>query len=146
MGWAAAGIRGISEVSPHDRIALGEDCEHYPRHVAKAVDALRDAGVDGPYALALGPDTHTRVLETSEHGGYPLLQHLREILGGPIVWAPPLEGAVVLSRRGGDFIFESGEDISIGYSSHDADAVRLYLEESFSFRIAAPEAAVGLDP
>jgi uncharacterized linocin/CFP29 family protein len=146
MGWAATGIRGIGEASPHDRIALGEECERYPRHVAKAVDALRAAGVDGPYALALGPEAHTRVLETSEHGGYPLLHHLREILGGPIVWAPPLDGAVVLSRRGGDFIFESGEDISIGYSSHDADTVRLYLEESFSFRVAAPEAAVGLDP
>ncbi len=146
LGWEAAGIRGISEASPHARIALGEDCEHYPRHVAKAVDALRGAGVDGPYALALGPNVHTRVLETSEHGGYPLLHHLQEILGGPIVWAPPLDGAVVLSRRGGDFIFESGEDISIGYSSHDADAVQLYLEESFSFRVAAPEAALGLDP
>jgi uncharacterized linocin/CFP29 family protein len=48
--------------------------------------------------------------------------------------------------RGGDFLFQSGEDLSIGYESHDADAVRLYLEESFSFRVATPEAAVGLDP
>ena len=146
LGWEAGGIRGIVEASPHDPIALGEDCERYPRHVAKAVDALRDAGVDGPYALALGPEAHTRVLETSEHGGYPLLHHLQEILGGPIVWAPPLPGAAVLSRRGGDFMFESGQDLSIGYSSHDVDAVRLYLEESFSFRVASPEAAVGLDP
>jgi uncharacterized linocin/CFP29 family protein len=143
-GWKAAGIIGIVEASPHDPIELGEDCERYPRHVAKAVEALLAAGVAGPYGLALGPETYTRVLETSEHGGYPLLEHLREIVGGPLVWSPGVKGAVVLSTRGGDFLFESGEDLSIGYVSHDADAVQLYLEESISFRVATPEAAVPL--
>ena len=37
-----------------------------------------------------------------------------------------------------------GQDLSIGYTSHDAEAVRLYLEESFSFHVATPEAAVAL--
>jgi uncharacterized linocin/CFP29 family protein len=145
-GWGAAGISGIAEATTHDTIALGEDCERYPRHVAMAVDTLRGVGIDGPYGLALGPATHTRVLETSQHGGYPLLEHLREILGGPLVWAPGVEGAVVLSVGGGHFLFESGEDLSIGYESHDAESVQLYLEESFSFRIATPEAAVALTP
>jgi uncharacterized linocin/CFP29 family protein len=101
-GWKGAGIAGIAQASPHDAVALGEDCERYPRHVAKAVEALLSAGIDGPYGIALGPDAYTRVLETSEHGGYPLLEHLREIAGGPLVWAPGVEGAVV-SLRGGDF-------------------------------------------
>ena len=143
-GWGAAGIKGIAEASPHERINLGEDCEVYPRHVAKSVDALRDVGIDGPYGLALSPEGHTHVLETAEHGGYPLFQHLQEILGGPIVWAPGVNGGVVVSLRGGDFLFDSGEDLSIGYEDHDADAVQLYLEESFSFRVATPEAAVPL--
>jgi uncharacterized linocin/CFP29 family protein len=143
-GWKAAGITGILEASPHDPIELGEDCERYPRHVAKAVNALLAAGVEGPYGLALGPEAHTRVLETSEHGGYPLLEHLREIVGGPLVWSPGVKGAAVLSTRGGDFLFESGEDLSVGYEHHDADAVHLYLEESISFRVATPEAAVAL--
>jgi uncharacterized linocin/CFP29 family protein len=145
-GWGAAGIAGIIEASTHDRIALGEDCDRYPRHVAKAVDSLRAAGIDAPYGLALGPDAHRRVLETAEHGGYPLLEHLREIVGGPIVWAPAVTGGAVVSMRGGDFLFDSGEDLSIGYDSHDADTVRLYLEESFSFRVVTPDAAVALEP
>lgn len=143
-GWKAAGITGIIEASPHDSIELGEDCDRYPRHVAKAVDALLSAGVEGPYGLALGPEAHTRVLETSEHGGYPLLEHLREVAGGPLVWSPGVQGAAVLSVRGGDFLFEAGEDLSIGYESHDAEAVNLYLGESISFRVATPEAAVAL--
>ncbi len=84
------------------------------------------------------------MLETSEHGGYPLLEHLRKILSGPIVWAPGVVGAIVLSLRGGDFLFESGQDLAVGYASHDANAVQLYLQESFSFRVATPEAAVAL--
>lgn len=143
-GWSAAGIAGVIETSTHDKITLGEDCERYPRHIAKAVDALRAVGIGGPYGLALGPEVHTRVLETSEHGGYPLLEHLQQIISGPIVWAPAVKGAAVLSMRGGDFLFDSGQDLSIGYENHDADDVHLYLEESFSFRVATPEAAVAL--
>ena len=55
-----------------------------------------------------------------------------------------MTGAVVVSLRGGDFLFESGQDLSIGYSHHDGDVVHLYLEESFSFRVASPDAAVTL--
>jgi uncharacterized linocin/CFP29 family protein len=145
-GWEAARIAGIAETSRHDAITLGDDCDRYPRHVATAVEALLAVGIDGPYGLALGPDAYTRVLQTSEHGGYPLLDHLRKIIGGPLVWAPGVQGAVVVSLRGGDFLFEAGEDLSVGYEDHDADEVRLYLEESFTFRVATPEAAVSLTP
>lgn len=143
-GWKEAGIAGVAESSSHDPIPLGDDCERYPRHVAKAVEALLSVGVAGPYGLALGRDTYSRVQETGEHGGYPLLDHLRKILDGPLVWAPGVEGAVVVSLRGGDYLFESGQDVSIGYTDHDETAVRLYLEESFSFRVATREAAVAL--
>jgi uncharacterized linocin/CFP29 family protein len=145
-GWEAAGIAGIAEVSPHDAIPLGTDCNLYPGHVAKAVEALLRAGVDGPYGLALGPAAYTRVLETTEHGGYPLLDHLRKIIGGPLVWAPGVDGAVVVSQRGGDFLLDVGEDLSIGYTSHDADRVEFYLVESFTFRVATNDAAVALTP
>jgi len=48
--------------------------------------------------------------------------------------------------RGGDFLFESGQDISVGYETHDTTTVTLYLEQSFSFRVASPEAAVPITP
>ena len=143
-GFADAGIEGIAPSSPHDAIKLGKDAEAYPSRVARAVELLRRSGIDGPFGLALGRTEYTRVVETTEHGGYLLFDHLRHILGGPLVWAPGVEGAVVVSLRGGDFLFESGEDISLGYAAHDAGAVQLYLEESFSFRVATPEAAVAV--
>lgn len=145
-GLKDAGIEGIAEASTHLPIKLDDDFDNYPRQAAKAVEVLRAAGIDGPYGIALGPDGYTGVIETTEHGGYPVLDHLHRILSGEIVWAPGVKGAVVLSLRGGDFLFESGQDLSIGYDHHDAESVDLYLEESFSFRVATPEAAVALTP
>jgi uncharacterized linocin/CFP29 family protein len=143
-GWSAADMIGILGASPHEQKPLGEDPEHYPRAVAGAIELLLGNGIGGPYAMALGREQYRLVVETAEHGGHLLLDHLRKILDGPIVWAPGLEGAVVLSQRGGDFIFDCGQDLSIGYRRHDDAAVHLYIEESFSFLVATPEAAVAL--
>jgi len=143
-GWEAAGIRGVTAASPHAPVALSGDYARYPSDVARAVRVLLDAGVQGPYGLALAPEEYTGVVETTEHGGILVFDHLRQILGGPIVWAPGVEGAVVVSQRGGDFRFESGEDIAIGYDRHDADRCHLYVEESFTFHVASPEAGIAL--
>ena len=143
-GWAAAGMQGITEVSPHSAIERADSFDDYPRPVAKAVEVLLQRGIGGPYGLALGTDDYTGVIETAEHGGYPLFDHLRQILEGPIVWSPGVRGAVVLSQRGGDFMFECGQDLAVGYDHHDAVDVHLYLIESFSFRVATPEAAVAI--
>lgn len=140
-GWAGAGIEGIAAASPHEPIQ-GIDAES----VAQAVEQLALAGVGGPYGLALGNEAWVGVFETTESGSI-LFEHLRRILGGgPIVWAPGVEGGVVVSRRGGDFQFVSGQDLSVGFRSADADSVTLYLEESFTFNVLDPTAAVLLRP
>jgi uncharacterized linocin/CFP29 family protein len=143
-GWEAAGITGIVQASPHDAVPLTDDMNACPRQVAEAVEVLMRNGVEGPYGLALDPTVYRRVIETTEHGGYPLFDHLRKITGGPLVWAPGVKGGVVVSLRGGDFLFECGHDLAVGYHAHDADSVHLYLVETFSFRVATPEAAVAL--
>jgi uncharacterized linocin/CFP29 family protein len=143
-GYEAAGILGIGPASPHDPLLISDDYNDYAGVVARAVAALRRGGVGGPYAIALGPRCYTGVIETTEHGGYPLLEHVKLILGGPLVWAPGVDGAVVLSVRGGDYALECGEDFSIGYRSHDEDAVALYLEESMTLLVREPRAAVVL--
>lgn len=142
-GWAGAGIEGITAASSHEPIsASGTDWMAYPSSVALGVERLALAGVGGPYGLALGNDAWVGVIETTEQGSI-LLEHLRRILdGGPIVWAPGVEGGVVISQRGGDFQFVSGQDLSVGFRSADAETVTLYLEESFTFNVLDPTAAV----
>jgi len=143
-GYTPAGIAGIGPASPHDPLTIPENYDHYPRVVARAVAALRREGVGGPYAIALGPRCYTGVIETTEHGGYPLLEHIKLILGGPVVWAPAVDGAVVISLRGGDYEIVCGQDLSIGYRAHSGDTVELYLEESVTLLIKDPRAALAL--
>lgn len=143
-GYAAGDIVGVVEASPHTPVSLGDDFGSYPTWVATAVATLRDAGVEGPYAVALGPRCYAGILETTEDGGYPVLERLRLILGGPVVYAPAVDGAVVLSMRGDDFELYSGQDFSIGFHAADRDTVDLYIEESLTFHVHSAEAAVAL--
>ena len=76
--------------------------------------------------------------------GYPILEHIARLLDGEILWAPAIEGAFLLSARGGDFELRIGQDLSIGYLSHDATSVQLYFQESLTFLVYASEAAVAL--
>jgi uncharacterized linocin/CFP29 family protein len=143
-GWAAAGIAGITETSAYPPVEFGDDARRYPSIVAGAVDTLRCNGIEGPYALAIGPNGYTRIVESTEHGGYLLADHLTRILGGKIIWSPGLDGAIVVTERGGDFLLDVGQDLSIGFSHYDADVVHLYFEESFAFRVVEPDAAIAL--
>jgi len=68
--------------STQDPIPLGEDVKSYPRHVAQAVEMLRNAGVGGPFGLALEPRAYTASTEVVELSGL-VLDHLAEILRGP---------------------------------------------------------------
>ena len=109
--------------------------------VSKALSQLRLAGVAGPYSLLLSADAWTAVSETSDHG-YPIREHLARLLDGDIIWAPAIDGALLLSCRGGDYELRLGQDLSIGYLSHDADSVELYFTESFTFAVYTTEASV----
>lgn len=140
-GYAAAGISGIRSASSNQPIQVPSDATDVPEAVSQALSELRLAGVEGPYSVLLGAELYTQVSETSDHG-FPILNHLTRLVDGEIIWAPAISGAVVLSTRGGDFDLQLGQDLSIGYLSHDADSVELYFQESFTFRTNTSEASV----
>jgi uncharacterized linocin/CFP29 family protein len=117
----------------------------YPDAVAQALSQLRLVGVNGPYSVLLGADEYTALAEIRDHG-YPVLEHVKRIVDGNLIWAPAIEGAFVLTTRGGDFELNVGQDVSIGYLSHTDSLVQLYLQESFVFRVLTSEAAVALSP
>ena len=141
-GHAEAGIEGICEASKENTVTLSSDYLAYPDAVVEALQRLKRNAVDGPYALVLGPRCYAGLTKTRTDAGYPVLNHVRKLVDGPIVWAPAVDGAVVLSQRGGDFELSVGRDISVGYWDHEGDKVQLFLQESMTFRTFAPEAAV----
>ena len=144
-GYAAAGIEGIRQGTSNPVMTLPADVTDYPDAIAQALSQLRLVGVNGPYSVVLSADAYTALAETSDHG-YPVLEHIKRIVDGEIIWAPAIAGAFVLTTRGGDFGFHIGQDISIGYLSHTDTAVRLYLQETFTFLLLTTEASVALNP
>jgi uncharacterized linocin/CFP29 family protein len=107
------------------------------------VSALRLAGVGGPFSLVLSAAAYTVVSETSDYG-YPIREHLTRVVDGDIIWAPAIDGAFLLSARGGDYELRLGQDLSIGYLSHSAEYVELYFQESLTFLAYTAEASVAL--
>lgn len=141
-GYSAALINGLGQGAA--TISLPADIRDAPEAISQGINKLRLASVDGPYSLALSADLYAQINETSNHG-YPVREHLRRILtDGEIVWAPAIDGAYLVSTRGGDFELTIGQDVSIGYDSHDADVVNLYFTESFTYLTYTPEAAIAL--
>src|SRR4029450_1444855 len=143
-GYSAGGIKGIDEASVHTILPIPDDYQEHPRSIAEATRLLRLAGVDGPYAIAMGPRYYTGLTQAVGDGGYPVLNVVRKLVDGPLVWAPAVNGAGVLSLRSGDLAPTIGRDASIAYQSHTDTSVRLYLVETMAFRVLTPEAAVAL--
>ncbi|MHC2337129.1 family 1 encapsulin nanocompartment shell protein [Bradyrhizobium sp. USDA 4454] len=144
-GYTAAGIQGIRQGSSNPVLTLPASVKNYPTVVAQAVSQLRLAGVNGPYTLLLGTEPYTAIGGATDDG-YPVLQHIQRLVDGKIIWAPAIEGGVLLTTRGGDFQLSIGQDLSIGYLSHSADSVRLYFQETMAFLMLTSEASVVLAP
>jgi uncharacterized linocin/CFP29 family protein len=144
-GYTAAGIGGIRHGTSNPVKTLPADVREYPDAIAQCLSQLRLVGVNGPYAVLLGADAYTALAETSDHG-YPVLEHVKRLVKDKIIWAPAIAGAFVLTTRGGDFALYLGQDVSIGYLSHTDAAVRLYLQETFTFLYFTSESAVALSP
>ena len=144
-GYAAAGITGVRQSTSNPVLTLPGEPRQYPDVISQAVSALRLAGVGGPFSLLLSANAYTAVSETADHG-YPIRDHLARVVDGDIIWAPAIDGAFVLSGRGGDYELRLGQDLSIGYLSHDASAVQLYFTESLTFLAYTAEASVALSP
>jgi uncharacterized linocin/CFP29 family protein len=144
-GYAAASIGGIREGTSNPVMTLPADIRDYPDAIAQALTQLRLVGVNGPYSVLLSADAYTGLSETRDHG-HPVLEHIKRLVEGEIIWAPAIAGAFVLTTRGGDFALHIGQDFSIGYLSETEKTVRLYLQETFTFLLLTTEAAVALAP
>ena len=144
-GYAAAGIVGIRQGTSNPKMTLPGDVREFPNAIAQGLSQLRLVGVNGPYAVLLDADVYTALAETSDQG-YPVLEHVKRLVDDKIIWAPAIQGAFVVTTRGGDFDLHIGQDASIGYLNHTDTTVGLYLQETFTFRMLTAEAAIAMAP
>src|SRR5436853_557500 len=139
------------ELAPISDAAWAQIEEETSRTLKRYLAGRRVVDVRGPGGIGLSA-VGTGHLRTIAAPGDGILARQREVkalveLRGPFELDPPaIAGAFVLTTRGGDFDLHIGQDVSIGYSSHTDAAVRLYLQETFTFLLLTTEAAVALAP
>lgn len=144
-GLPEANIRGLKSCAEGECMTIGSTPEELLEGIAEGVTAFTGQSIEGPYSFIVGPTLWRRM---SVHvQGYPVKKQAENILGGPVLLSPYLSGendndAFMLTRRGGDFEMILGQDIAIGYERHDAEKVRLYFTESFTFRVLEPMAVI----
>jgi uncharacterized linocin/CFP29 family protein len=72
-----------------------------------------------------------------------VLEHIKKLVKRDHLGS--IDGAVVLTTRGGDFDLHIGQDVPSDLS-HTDSVVRLYLQETLTFLLLTTEAAVALAP
>jgi uncharacterized linocin/CFP29 family protein len=142
FGFAPGHIKGMVPSAPGEPIPIGADADHYADAVARALVVFQGREVEGPFALVLGRAAFAAVQAGSP--GYPPRKQVEQLIGERIFYSPYVDGGVLVSQRKGDFELTLGQDFFLGYESHDTRRVRLFLAESFTFRILNPDGAVRL--
>ena len=128
-GFPKANVTGLKEVNKDKPYKYPEKIENLPETIS-------------PYSLVLSTDRWEKL--SSFVNGYPLKKVIKDLIKGNIILAPAIDDAYLVSTRGGDFRLTVGQDLSIGYQSHDHKNVNLYFMESFTFQIIEPAAALKL--
>jgi uncharacterized linocin/CFP29 family protein len=109
--------------------------------VISAVTLLDDAGLHGPYCMALAPAQYNLLLRRYPQGDGTELDHVRTIIGGDVVKAPVMKKGGVLLASGRQFCsIVIGQDMSIGYNGPAGDSLEFSISESLALLIRVPEA------
>jgi uncharacterized linocin/CFP29 family protein len=135
-GFKPGNIAGLKNSSDHDTIPFPEAAEDIMGAVSLALSKLKAASIEGPYSLVLNTEKWQKV--NAYVRGYPLRRQIEGLIGGSIIMAPYVKDAYMVSERGGDLKMVIGQDISIGYESHNSKTVQLYFTESFTFHVIDP--------
>jgi uncharacterized linocin/CFP29 family protein len=140
-GFQPGGIVGLAQASSHEALALSREAGGWPETMARAVVALKAAGEPPPYVLVAGPQVF-QALDRAV-GNYPLRKQLEQLIEGSILLAPFVGGAfLVPANSESDFELSLGQDISVGFEQQEGQKIRLFMTESFTFRVIEPQAVV----
>ena len=140
-GFAPGAIVGLEQVVKTKRIRIAKDANAVVDAVSKGLEQLLKDGVAGPANLVVSPSLW-ELLAHSVPGG-TLRSVIESEIGGRVIYAESLKDALLVSSRGGDAELTIGQDFAIGYHTHSATDVSLFITESFTFRVIEPEAIVG---
>lgn len=143
QGFEPANIKGLSQSAEAEPVVIPENINDFLREIGNQVIQLDRKAVEGPYSLVITENEWINLINLSQ--GYPVMLQLKEILGGQVLINHSNNNSFLVSHRGGDYELVLGQDISVGYNSHDTKTVKLYFTSSFTFRVLSPEAVIVLN-
>ncbi|MGI6227823.1 MAG: Maritimacin [Spirochaetes bacterium ADurb.Bin315] len=139
-GYAPGTIKGLKESSAHKTLGLTGDTKEFLAAIGEGVILLKDSFVDGPYSLIVSNEVWVRLHKEAQ--GQSLKERVERIIGGEIVLASAIKGAILVPHDSADLELTIGQDFELGYESHDTKEVTLFATESFTFRVIEPKAIV----
>lgn len=141
-GFKAAQIEGLLECTEHPKLQLAGNYDKLCDLLSQAIIAFKQEAIEGEFNLVVGNDLYQYI--NSYNKGYPTKKLVESIINGDIILSESIEGGLLVARRGGDFRLTLGQDMSIGYESHNNRKVQLYFTESLTFQVLDPAAVIVL--
>ncbi|MFO8128602.1 MAG: family 1 encapsulin nanocompartment shell protein [Bacteroidales bacterium] len=142
-GLKSAGIEGLLPASEFEHLSLPDNSHEFLKAISEAVTRFERETITGPYTLVINPKKWHKLISNSP--GYPLQRQVREIIEGQIIENTNIDGALMVKDTTEDLVMTLGQDLSIGYESHDEEFVKLYFTETFTFQIFEPKAVMVFD-
>lgn len=139
-GYEPAGIVGLNQAAKQKPIPFGSDSATILEGLSKGLLQLKEAFINPPLTLVVGEEGWHRV--NRELHGYPLVKRIENLIGGKILYTPVIDGALLLPYDNEELELTLGLDFSIGYETHDSQKVRLFIAESFTFRVLNPDIVI----
>lgn len=142
-GFKEGHVQGLEKSSIHPKVTLPDDPKELLKVIGEQITNFKKHGVEGPFILVVN-DKKWQDLASLKNG-YPIVKQLEEVMNIKVVINHGNYNSFLVSERGGDFELSIGQDISIGYDSHDTEKVKLYYTASFTFRVLGPEAVIVME-
>ncbi len=131
-GFSQADIIGLKAYAKEAR-SLGEGSEEILESLSEAILKLKEVYAEKPYTLIVGKGVFKKLNKL--YNGALLLDVVKELIGGDVIYSEAIEGAFLLPFNHEDIELTVGQDFSIGYESHDSKTVKFFITESFTFRV-----------
>jgi uncharacterized linocin/CFP29 family protein len=139
-GLPNASITGLKDSNMRERLTFPESMEELLAVVSHGITRLMHSSVSGPYALIVSPEKWEAI--SSHFKAYPLKLQLEKLLGGPVILSHFIKEAFLAPAFASELDLILGQDISIGYESHNGKEVNLFFTESFTFQINDPATVI----
>ncbi len=134
-GLAEAGIEGLLPAA-ETSVDLPEGSRGILQASSEGVTIFQDEAIEGPYTLIVDEKLWRSIATASK--GYPLKRQLEDLIEGPIIYSSKVEDPILVPSSGEDLELVLGRDFSIGYENHGTKKVKLFITESFGFRVLDP--------